>query len=120
MNSIWEKAVVLLYGKELLLSDALVELNPKQVSRSDIKLLNSIISEMKRIVDKKGKFFVITIPTIESYQPEDFFNKENLKNIINIKFDKSKKWHVQNGLRHINAKAHALISKKIYEFLCVN
>ena len=120
MNSIWEKAVVLLYGRELLLSDALVELNPEQVSRSDIKLLNSIISEMKRVVDKKGKFFIITIPTIESYQPEDFFNKENLKNIINIKFDKSKKWHVQNGLRHINNKAHAVISKKIYEFLCVN
>tara|TARA_Y200000002_G_scaffold373205_1_gene371972 strand:- start:286 stop:663 length:378 start_codon:yes stop_codon:yes gene_type:complete len=117
LNFGWTSGAKLLYKRDRSNVSDLVELNADFVSNTDVILLNQLLQRMKEIVQPDGRFFVIPIPSLNSYEPKEFFDPNTLDYLIDIKFDDGENWHVPNGHRHINAAAHKHIATNVYSAL---
>lgn len=117
MNFGWEQGKKLFYKNNRSDVSDRVELDDDLYNQSDLVLLNKILQRMSEITRPYGTFLIIPIPSLDGYNPKDFFDSTTIKYLVNIEFGSSEDWHVPNGHRHINAAAHSHIAAGIYSAL---
>ena len=117
LNFGWEYGKKLVYKSRHSDNSDLVELEGDVLHQSDFALLNKLLQRMNEMMLPYGKFFIIPIPSINSYKARDFLDISTTEHLIDIEFSDGEVWHVPNGHRHINAAAHAHIAYSIYAAL---
>ena len=117
MNFGWEYGKKLFYKSRHSENGEWVELNEAILHHDDLVLLNKLLQSMNEIMLPYGKFFIIPIPSINSYDIRNFLDVAMTEQLIDIEFSDGTVWHVPNGHRHINAAAHAHIASSIYSAL---
>jgi hypothetical protein len=118
LNSIWERAKYIFYKHKItdnveLASDSDIPMDKR------ILMFNLLIQEMNRYVDSKGaKFVVINIASEVDYEWSRFLLEESRDFVLNIDYPKDQRLHVQNGLNHINERAHEIIAERLFGYIC--